>query len=234
MLSIEELRLRASLKALDYFVSLCRDGCILGLGTGSTVKFFVNTLIDKGYSYILKRSIVIVSSIDTALYLLNMGVENIESGLPRDSIDLYIDSADEVDYRKYMIKGGGGAMLREKILTMLSHKKIFIVDETKLSPTIGTKKPVPIEIEPFSYPLIKKYLNGKGYRYEIRYAKNRYGPELTDNGNMIIDTYTGPLSNPRDFIIEIELIPGIVTTGIFEPLNNSIIIIGKQNAIEII
>ncbi|ADM26904.1 ribose 5-phosphate isomerase [Ignisphaera aggregans DSM 17230] len=234
MLSIEELRIRASLKALDYLVSLCRDGCILGLGTGSTVRFFINTLLDKGYSYILKKSIVIVSSIDTALYLLNMGIENIESGLPRDSIDLYIDSADEVDYRRYMIKGGGGAMLREKILTMLSHRKIFIVDENKLSPTIGTKKPVPIEIEPFSYPLIKKYLNDKGYKYEIRYAKNRYGPELTDNGNMIIDVYTGPLNNPRDFITEIELIPGVVTTGIFEPLNNSIIIVGKQNTIEVI
>ena len=216
----------ASMKAIEILTSKCSDGCILGLGTGSTVRTFIDLLFAQNLETMLRRSLIIASSYDTALLLLSKGVLNVNVGLPSHRIDVYIDSADEVDRRCYMIKGGGGAVLREKILTYLANEKIFIVDESKVSEYIGMKKPVPVEIEPFAYTLIQEYLKTKGYAFELRYSKSKYGPVITDNGNFILDIRTGPLQKPQSLDAELTMLPGVVVTGIFRPEHVSTIIVG--------
>ena len=212
----------AGKRAAELVKDLCRDGCLMGIGSGSTVKYFIEAADELGY---LKRSIIVVSSIDTALTLRNRSIKNIESGIcPSETLDVYIDGADEVDYKLRMIKGRGAALLREKVLASNSKYRIYVVDESKIVDVLGSKKPVPIEVITFALlPVIKK-LNTLGYRAKIREGVNKDGPVITDNGNIIIDVYTGPMNNPEETHRRLKLITGVIETGIFIDLADTIVI----------
>ncbi len=222
-------RLVAARRAIDLLVDVCRDGCAIGIGTGTTVGMFIDEIRRAGYIGVLRRSIIVVSSIDTAFKLLAIGVNNFDCGLPRPSLDIYIDSADEVDRRCYMIKGGGGALLREKVLAYLSKLRVYIVDHSKVSNLVGEKKPLPVEVEVFALPLIEKILRDMGLNYSIRTSRTRYGPTMTDNANILIDVFTGPMSNPTLVENSIIRVPGVVATGLFAPDLVDQIIIGHDD-----
>jgi len=128
-----------------------------------------------------------------------------------------------------MIKGGGGAMLREKVLASISKKRIYILDEDKVSEKIGSKKPVPIEVVPYAYRLVSTELFSRGIEFSLRYSNTRYGPALTDNGNLILDLKTGPLSDPEAFDQSLSAIPGVVVTGIFLRRQIDLVIVGYRN-----
>ncbi len=214
--------------AIDVLREVCGDGCALGIGTGSTVSQFLEELSRTRYLSILGRSAVYCSSIDTCLKLSRYGIacRDILSIDSVDYLDLYIDSADEVDPRCFMIKGGGGALLREKVLTELSRRRLFIVDYAKLSDRIGTRSNLFIEVALAAYPLVLRRLHSMGYAAEPRLGVRRKGPVITDNGNMILEVGTGPMENPEEIDRRIKLIPGVVETGLFYPIHVSEIVVG--------
>ena len=128
-----------------------------------------------------------------------------------------------------MIKGGGGAMLREKILASLSRNRLYILDENKVSIKIGTKKSVPIEVVPYAYRLVINELRSRGIEFTLRYSNTRYGPTLTDNGNLILDLKTGPIEEPAILDRSLSSIPGVVVTGIFLQDHIDLAIVGHSD-----
>ena len=188
-----------------------KDYRVIGVGSGTTVRHFIRLLpcyID------VSKPLFIASSYDTAIELTRIGARNIKFDIACKS-EVLVDGADEVDKNLNMIKGGGGAHTREKILAYLSNERIYIVDYTKLVDKIGEKHPVPLEIIPYSYNLVMNILSRLGFKAKIREGRGKIGPIITDNGNMIIDVYTGPINNPRELHILFKGIPGVVETGIF-------------------
>lgn len=229
-MSVPRARYIASEHAWKIVADLCSDGCLLGIGTGSTIRLFLElSRNDASKLRILQRSCIVTSSIDTAFVLQRLDCKCIESGIPLQDLDLYIDSCDEFDERLYMIKGGGGAMLREKILASLSRNRLYILDEDKVSIRIGTKKPVPIEVVPYAYRLVINELQSRGIEFTLRYSKTRYGPTLTDNGNLILDLKTGPIEEPAILDRSLLSIPGVVVTGIFLQSHIDLAIVGHHD-----
>ncbi len=223
---------RAAINAIvKELVEHCRDGCLLGIGTGSTVTQFLEEISGRDEVKILVKSSIVCSSIDTCIKLSRYGLMCLDplAIMRNESIDIYIDSADEVDSRCFMIKGGGGALLREKVLTELARVKLFMIDYEKLSPLIGTKKSLPIEVIPVAYPLVAKRLRVWGIPFDLRMSSDKKGPVMTDNGNFLVDVHTGPMNNPEEIDRNLKLIPGVAETGLFYPTHVSKIIVGYHD-----
>lgn len=195
--------------AAEYAIDYLEDGMIIGLGTGSTVAFMLNKLsqrVKKG----LKITAVSTSATTTKL-ATSLGIR-ISRLNEIDEIDLTIDGADEVDENLDGIKGGGGALLYEKIIASISKQNIWIVDSTKLVKTLG-KFPLPIEIVQFGSSHIFREFDKKGYNPEFRNAgKNRF---ITDNNNYIIDLKMDMIEDPSALDIKLKSYPGVVETGLF-------------------
>ena len=207
-------------------MDVCRDGCLIGIGTGSTIKYFIEEANNLNY---LKKSLIVTTSIDTALTLRMMGINNVESGMCiSEALDVYVDGADEVDPKLRMIKGRGAALLREKVLATNSKYRVYVVDESKIVKILGTKKPVPIEVIPFAILPVMRSIESMGYRVELRVGSGKDGPVISDNGNVIMDIYTGPMNNPEDVHRALKLIVGVVETGIFIDLVDEVIV-GSEN-----
>ena len=138
-------------------------------------------------------------------------------------LDITVDGADEIDSEKRMIKGGGGALLREKILASMSREMIVVVDESKLSPHLGHKK-LPVEIIPFAHMVTFRKIEKLGNPAVFRKAKDG-SVYLTDNGNYIVDiTFHSPLTDPETVDLALREIPGVVETGFFFNLAGRVII----------
>jgi ribose 5-phosphate isomerase A len=200
--------------------NLIQDGMQVGLGTGSTAFFFIEHLIQRCKEGLKIHGIASsIASHELALKgkipLLDM--ESI------DHLDVTVDGADEIDTHKRMIKGGGGAHVREKILACMSHEMIVVVDETKCVERLG-KRPLPVEIIPFAWHATERHLNALGYRGKWRSAS--HGKMfLTDNGNFIYDIYFDSLLvDPETDNEKILGIPGVVDTGFFLGIAGRVII----------
>ncbi len=233
-IEVEVLNARraAIARVIELITELCRDGgCIVGMGTGSTVAQLIEEVVKKDLLNLLRRSLVACSSSDTLLRLSRYGVPcmDVLSILSYDRLDVYVDSADEVDERCFMIKGGGGALLKEKILTELARTRLFIVDHLKLSPLIGSRSKLPVEIVPCAYPLVAKKLRNLGINFELRMSLKRRGPVITDCGNYLLDVETGPMEDPSSIERGLKSITGVIETGLFHPHHVTEIIIGLKN-----
>jgi ribose 5-phosphate isomerase A len=209
-------------KAVEYV----KSGMILGLGTGSTTSYAIKhiaQLLEKG---ILSNIVGIPSSNQTESFArkLNIPISNLET---HPSLDLTIDGADEVDSNLNLIKGGGGALLREKILVQASKKVIIVIDETKLSSKLGSKCPIPIEVIEFGWKPVALYLESLKVKFSIRkIVENQVF--RTDEGNIIIDVNFGPIENPADLTIQLNQHAAIVENGIFVGLATEVIITGEE------
>lgn len=208
---------------------LIPPGKVIGLGTGSTVFYFIEKLI-KRHREGLKLQVVASSKQSQKLAeeggIPFLDIETIES------IDITVDGADEIDPKKQMIKGGGGAHVREKIVANMSEKMIIIVDEAKLSPHLGKRK-LPVEIVPFAHEVTRKKLIALGYKGTFR-TKEDGTPFITDNQNFILDIALTPEKcSPREDHLKITSIPGVVDTGFFFDLADQIIIGTFDGKIEI-
>ena len=205
----------AALAAIDYI----QNDCILGVGSGSTVKCLIQNLNKIKH----KIKALISSSEDTTDKLKQAGflVDELSNvGSP----DLYIDGADEVTRDFYMTKGGGGALTKEKILATASKKIICIVDSSKIVDVLG-KYPLPIEVIPMAKSYISRMIVHLGGQPELRQNF------LTDNGNLILDVHNLTIIDPPQLEKQINNIAGVVTNGIFAIKPADVILIGQSSGV---
>ncbi|AAB90297.1 ribose-5-phosphate isomerase RpiA [Archaeoglobus fulgidus] len=193
-------------------LELVKDGMVLGIGSGSTVEVFLNLLGDK----IREEGLEIYgipSSYQSYFAAIRNGVEIVD--LVEFEPDLCIDGADQVDAKLNCIKGGGGAMTREKIVAKASRKVVIIVDESKLVEKLSM--PVPVEVLPFAYGWVLREIEKMGCKARLREGKGKIGPVITDNGNFVVDCDFGVIEEDRVEGLEgeIKLISGVVENGIF-------------------
>jgi len=210
-LSPDDLKHMAAIDA----VRMVEDGMVVGLGTGSTVR---HALLE--ISRRIKEEELSIVGIPTSRSTEDLAGElgiPISNLVENPRIDIDIDGADEVDPRLDVIKGGGGAHVREKVIAVSSDLLVIIADGSKLSDRIGTKSPVPVEILPMARPLVSGSLEDLGGTPELRAGADEK-PFLTDNGNNIIDCRFGPIDNPAQLEGEIKSITGVVDSGIFPGL----------------
>ena len=191
---------------------------LVGLGTGSTVREFIS--IASGW---LSRASVVPSSVDTALELESRGLRPLD---PRavGGIDVYVDGADEVDPLGRMVKGGGGALLGEKVMAYSSGFNVFIVGEDKLVEALGSRTPVPVEVSGGFAGLVVSALRSLGFKAEYRVSPGKRGPLVSDWGGVIVDVYTGPMDDPERVDEALRRIPGVVETGIFIGLADAVVV----------
>lgn len=202
---------------------LVQDGMVVGLGTGSTAVYFIDHLASR-YHQGLKIQAVATSqrSYDQAK---SLGIPLLDINA-LTHIDITIDGADEIDPKKRMIKGGGGALLREKIIAYMSQEMVVIVDENKVVPSLGAF-PLPIEIVPFAFSATLHHINEMGYHGILRKTSER--PYITDNGNFIYDVKLKyPCQDPEKVHADIRSIPGVVDTGFFFNLAGRVLV-GNEN-----
>ncbi len=218
----EEMKRRAGEEAVKYV----KDGMIVGLGTGSTVRYTIlklGELVGEGLEII-----GIPTSRATEKLAKEVGIKLGELN-DYDYIDLTIDGADEVDRGLNLIKGGGGALLREKMIAYASRYEIIVVDESKVKEYLGDF-PLPVEIVRFGYKRTMKNLQSLGCVPKLRMKGEE--PYITDNGNYIVDCKFGKIADPEELERKIDEIPGVVEIGLFINLANEVII-GKKDGVEI-
>lgn len=198
---------------------LIEDGMLVGLGTGSTAAYFIERLIQR------TKEGLSISAIATSQ---RSEQQAREGGIPIIDIntvtelDITVDGADEIDHQKRMIKGGGGALLREKIVASMSREMVVIVDEKKVVDQLGAF-PLPIEVVPFAHPATLHKIQKLGYKGAFRKQENG-NFYVTDNGNFIIDIHLGRDSNPEKDNDTLRNIPGVVETGFFFNLAGRVIV----------
>ena len=209
-----ELKKEAAEAALEYVPR----GCVLGVGTGSTTMYFIEGL-KKGWV----RGAV-PSSRETERALRKKGIRVFDLSQAK-KVSLYVDGADEVDPKLRLIKGGGGALTREKIIATAAKKFICIVDESKLVKRLG-KFPVPLEVVPMARAQVAREIRRRGGRPVWR--KNF----ITDNGGEILDVYGWKVSDPVKKERELEGIPGVICAGVFGKRRADLLLVGTSQGVE--
>jgi len=213
-------------QAAERAVECVESGTMVGLGHGSTASFALQRIAALLKTGALKDIIGVPCS-------LQVEDEARQLGIPLGTldehpiIDVTIDGADEVDSNLDLIKGGGGALLREKIVAQASRREIIVVDESKLSPALGTRWPVPVEVIPFGWRSQISFLESLGARVSVRQTCDRRR-FVTDQGNLILDCNFGPLPQPTQVARELSQRTGIVEHGLFLGLTTDVIVAGKN------
>lgn len=210
-MDVEELKRRAAYYAVDTFV---KDGMRLGLGSGSTVKYALERLGSLLQTGKLRDVAGVPTSEHTADLARQLGIPLISlEDVP--VLDLCIDGADEIAPNLNLIKGLGGALLREKIVACASRQMIVIADERKLVERLGTRAPLPVEVIPFGWNIHAEWLADLGCRPALRRAADGT-PFVTDQGNYIYDcAFPDGIFSPDDLATRLNARPGIVEHGLF-------------------
>lgn len=234
-LSQDELKKMVGYKAVDDYV---RSGMVVGLGTGSTAYFAVERVGQKLKSGELTNVICIPTSERTKEQALSLGIPLVTLN-EKSKLDVAIDGADDVDPNLCLVKGGGGALLREKMVEVMADKFICIVDESKLSKGLGPGFPLPVEITPFCHEHTRRVLETlpsvKGCRAVLRMGScSNNKPDgdniaITDNGNYIVDLFfTEPIKDVSAAAAELKATVGVVDHGIFSGMTHAVIVAGKD------
>jgi len=207
-------------------VECIESGTVVGLGHGSTASFALQRIAALLKTGALKDIIGVPCSLQVEEKARQLGIP-LGTLDEHPVIDVTIDGADEVDQNLDLIKGGGGALLREKIVAQASRREIIVVDESKLSPALGTRWPVPIEVIPFGWRSQISFLESLGASVSVRQTCDgkRF---VTDQGNLILDCNFGPLQQPTLVARELSQRIGIVEHGLFLGLTTDVIVAGKD------
>jgi ribose 5-phosphate isomerase A len=212
--------------AAEKSIEFVKDGMILGLGTGSTVFYLVQKLAE-----LVKQGLIIKcvsTSLQTTELAKKFGIQTVNFN-DVDYVDLTIDGADEVDENLNGIKGGGGALLFEKIIAKFSEKVIWIVDSSKFVKMLG-KFPLPVEVIPFGINHILNKFDELGYNPKLRMVNEN--PFITDSGNIIIDLHLDIIEDSIMTEQKIKLISGVVEVGLFNNIADTVIV-GLENSTKI-
>lgn len=219
-LSQDDLKTLVGRAALAYVV----PGDIVGVGTGSTVNKFIDALAD------IKDQIkgAVSSSEASTARLRHLGIEVFDSNAVAE-LSVYIDGADEVDPRGYLIKGGGAALTREKIVAAQSKKFVCIADASKLVSTLGAF-PLPVEVIPMAVQRVSRQFEDMGGSARVRL--NNGTPLVTDNGQYILDVTGLKISDPLGFETQVSQWPGVVTVGVFAHQKAHVCLVGTPNGVQ--
>ena len=218
----DELKQKAAHRAVE----LIQSDMIVGLGTGSTTAFAVIRIGERIKSGDLKNIVGIPTSIRTETLagewrIPLCGLED------QPVIDVTIDGADEVDPDLNLIKGGGGALLREKVVAQASRQNIIIVDESKLSPRLGTRWALPVEVIPFAAKSAENFINSLGAEVTLR-LDDTGRPYQTDQNNFILDANFGEMADPNNIAASLNERAGIVEHGLFLGLASDVIVAAED------
>ena len=210
----DELKQQVAVAAVQYV----KEG-IIGVGTGSTANFFIDELAKVKH----KIDGAVASSEATAIRLRAHGIEVFDLNAV-DSLDIYVDGADEITEHLHMLKGGGGALTREKIVAAVAKKFICICDASKYVPTLG-KFPLPVEVLPMAKSFVARELVKLGGQPKLR-------DFTTDNGNIIIDVHGLTISDPVAFEAKINQIVGVVTNGLFAARGANVLLLATADGVK--
>ena len=217
----DELKQAVARAALDYVV----DGEIIGVGTGSTANFFIDEL---GKMRDRIRGAV-ASSEATAARLKSHGIRVFDLN-EIERMPVYVDGADEINHQGAMIKGGGGALTREKIVASVADRFICIADESKLVDVMG-RFPLPVEVIPMAEAAISRRLAALGARPVLRMREGQ--PYVTDNGCHIIDAAGLQIRDPASLEAQLNDIPGVVSVGLFALKGASACLLGTTTGVKL-
>ena len=221
-----ELRTRYKQQAAEHAAEFVHSGMIVGLGTGSTAIFATRLIGRLLHDGLLKDIVGFATSKAVWEEAVRLGIPLMPEEMPH-VIDVAIDGTDEVDGDLNLIKGGGGALLREKIVAQASRRVIIVADDSKLSPRLGTHHAVPVEVLTFGRHSQLRYLESLGAQVEVR-SNPDASPFLTDSGNLIVDCNFGPIANPVELADRLNTRAGIVEHGLFLGLATDLIIAGRD------
>jgi ribose 5-phosphate isomerase A len=194
--------------------NLVKSGSIVGLGTGSTTAYTIQFLGDRLKSGELKDIVGIPTSFQSEVLAKQYGVP-LTTLDAVDHIDIAIDGADEVDPHKTLIKGGGAAHTREKVVDYLAEQFVVVVDSGKLVDRLGSTFAVPVEVIPMAITPVMQALKKLGGKPELRMGVRKAGPVITDQGNMVIDVKFDSIPEPGEMEKTLNNIPGVLENGIF-------------------
>ena len=219
---ISQLKQQAAERAVEFV----KSGMVVGLGHGSTVIFAVRRIAELLHEGQLQDILSVPCSLQVKEEARRLGIP-LTTLEEHPVVDLTIDGADEVDPHLNLIKGGGGALLREKIVAQASRREIIVVDESKLSPALGTHWPVPVEVTPFGWRSQAAYLESLGAQPVLRL--NSDGSLFkTDQGNLILDCHFGPIPDPARLAAQMNERAGIVENGLFLGLATDVIVASAE------
>ena len=222
-LDLDAMKRAAAVKSVDYV----KDGMVVGLGTGSTAKHMVLALGEKVKAGMKLRGVP--TSQETATLARQCGITLIDSD-NRWVIDVAIDGADQVDPSFNLVKGGGGALLKEKIVAASAKQFIVLVDHTKQVPVLGGSFPLPIEVIPFGWGSTAREIEAlTGSRVVLR--ERNGAPFRTEAGNLIVDVHIARIDQPRQLETALNQIPGVVETGLFVG-RTDLVIVGTAHGTE--
>jgi len=208
-------------KAAEYV----KDGMVVGLGTGSTVFYTIKKLGEMVSQGLTIKGIP--TSIQTETLAKKLGIPLVDFS-EVDRIDVAIDGADEIDSNLNLIKGGGGALLREKIIAKAANTFIVVADSSKIVETLGSF-PLPVEVVPFGYEMTKKQIKQLGIDPILRQLNNQ--PYKTDNGNYIFDCEISSIFHAAELEQELNMIPGVVENGLFVKMADAVITLDSKKNI---
>lgn len=225
---VERARHAAASKVLE----LVHDNYVVGLGSGTTVAYVVDEL-----SRLLRSRKLNISVIPTSYQIELIAIKNSLSLTDLNqnpSPDLAIDGADQVDPNSLnVIKGGGAALAREKIVDSSAGKLAIVVDEAKLG-RLGVNQPVPVEILPFGYWSTTRKISSLGGEAVLRESKGKVGPVVTDNGNLIVDVSFSRIDDPNQLEAKLKAIPGVVETGFFIEMVDFVYVGKRDGSVEVL
>jgi len=201
------------------------EGDIVGLGTGSTFNYILAPLAERVHAGL--KILCIATSNQTAKAAAELGIP-LTTLDEHQQINLDIDGADEIDPQLSLIKGGGGAFLREKIVASAAKKLVIIADSSKQVTTLG-KAPVPVEVVPFAQALVAKEIKDLGASVNLR--RDKQGKiVVTDEGHHILDCAFGQIPDPRNLELQLEEIPGVLGHGLFVNMAD-VVLIGRADSV---
>ncbi|RJS88479.1 ribose-5-phosphate isomerase RpiA [Candidatus Bathyarchaeota archaeon] len=222
---VEETKRRAALEA----VKEVRSGFVVGLGSGSTAAYAIQALGEALRSGVLQDVMGVPTSYQAASVAL-------EAGLPLTTLDenprldVAIDGADQVDASLNLIKGGGGALTREKVVASAADRYVVVVDEGKLVEVLGVGQVVPVEVLPFASAFVLRRVGERARSVHLRVGSGKVGPVVTDNGNFLLDADFGPIEEAGELEAWLRSIPGVVETGLFLGLAD-IVYVGTRKGV---
>ncbi len=214
-------------QAAVYAVDMVEDGMVLGLGTGSTFAYALEELGARVAAGRLRAVVGVPTSEATARRARELGIP-LTTLAEHPELDMVIDGADEVDPQLDLIKGLGGALLREKIVAFASRRFVTIVDESKLVQRLGTRGPLPVEVVPFAWEVHMRWLTTLGCRAELRHNPDGT-PYVTDNHNYIVHcTFPQGITDAYALDQTLHARPGVVEHGLFLGVASEVVVAGAE------